>query len=50
MQSRMTDLKVPIFNLYTYKLCILKLIVFQGSAITKLLAKLTSGERLSLLN
>ena len=34
----------------TSKLCILKLIVFQGSAITKLLAKLTTGERLILLN
>ena len=42
----MTYLKVLIFSLYLCKLCILKLSIFQGSAITKLIAKLISPELL----
>ena len=50
IQSGMNDLKVPIFNLTPCKLFIFKLSVFQGGAITRLLAKLIYCECLSLLN
>ena len=50
IQSGMNDLKVPIFNLTPCKHFLLKLSVFQRSAITRLLAKLIYCEHLSLLN